>query len=263
MTTLAPVSAALLLTAIALQAEPELKGTPVELTQHLTAIPRVVALVGEGEIKVAADRALISVKVVTENKSLQEASRVNQELRAKMARVLADKGVPAERIQASKFSSTPKYGMFGDKARSYRVENTVRITAQDEKDFQAVAGLVDVTPEFRYESIEFERSDKEALRDKAVLQAIEKAAARKQLYEEKLGVKLSPRSFAEQVFAATPPVARRYYGKPTDSLAYAVTESASVPGRGAGDASEDELPTSFGELVFKAQVTVEYTVEAR
>ena len=81
---------ALLLNATIASAEPELKGTAVELTQYLTAVPQLVALTGESEMKVPADRAVVSLMVVTENKSLQEASRLNQEARARMLRLLVE-----------------------------------------------------------------------------------------------------------------------------------------------------------------------------
>jgi uncharacterized protein YggE len=254
--------ASLLLAATPVFAEPEIKGTPAELAQHLIAIPRTVSLVGEAEIKVPADRAITSIRVVTESKSLQEASRLNQELRAKMLGALAEKGIPADRVQASKFSSTPKYGVFGEKPKSYRVENVVKITTHDEKEFQAVAKLVDTTAEFRHESIEFERSDKETLKKRALEQAIDKATEKKRLYEEKLGVKLTPRNFEEvRATSATPLGARRMYAKTVESAVYAtdIKGGSSEPAEG----NEASLPTSFDELVFKAQVIVEYAVESK
>lgn len=110
----------LCLFAIQLRAEPEIKGSPAELTTYLAGVPKLVSITGESELKVTADRALISLKVVIENKSLQDASRANQEIRARILRTLAEQGVPNERVKASKFSSTPKYGVFREKARSYR-----------------------------------------------------------------------------------------------------------------------------------------------
>ena len=172
--------------AVNARAEPEVKGSPAELSAYLAGVPKLVSITGESELKVTADRALISLKVVTENKSLQEASRANQEIRAKVLRTLAEHGVPNERVKPSRFSSTPKYGVFREKAKSYRVENTVKITAQDEKEFQAVASLVDSLAEVRYESIEFEHSEKDSLKAKALAQAIDKATEKRKLYEEKL-----------------------------------------------------------------------------
>jgi len=243
-----------------LYAEPEIKGTAAELTEHLTTIPRTVVVTGESEVKVPSDRALISLAVVTEHRSLQEASRANQELRSRMIKALDGQGIPAARIQASKFSSTPKYGVFGDKAKSYRVENVVKITAQDEKEFQAVANLVDAHSEVRYESIEFDHSDKEGLKKKALSQAIEKANEKQRLYEERLGVKLTVKGFEEgRDPSSGSVVGRRMYGSYSKGASVTALRSG-TPGPGAVD---EELPTSFAELVFKAHIVIDYTVTAK
>jgi len=243
-------------------AQPELKGTANDLAQYLNNVPRTVAVTGEAELKKTADRALLFLRVVTENKSLQEASRVNQEIRSKMLRTLAERGMPADRVQASKFSSTPKYGMFGEKAKSYRVENVIKIAANDEKEFQAVAGLVDALPEVRYDGIEFEHSNKEEMKQKALEQAIDKATEKKRLYETKLGVKLTPKGFAEAnagVLAMAE--ARKVYG----SVSYRAKSEGvtSLPGPVGDPGDGGAMPNSFAELVYKAQVTVEYAVESK
>ena len=252
------------LIAVQLRAEPELKGSPAELTAYLSGVPQLVSIAGEAEVKVPADRALIALKVVTENKALQEASRTNQEIRARILRTLAERGLPAERIKASKFSSTPKYGVFKEKARSYRVENVVKITAHDEKEFQAVASLVDGMSEVRYESVEFEHSDKDGLKAKVLAQAIDKAHEKKKLYEEKLGVKLSPKSFNEGSVVPMPqPMLRRYMA---EKSAYPASVTP-LPGRAVapafdGDAVE-EMSASFNELIYTARVTIEYALEGK
>ena len=76
-------------------AEPELKGSPGELAAYLGAVPRTVSVPGESEVNVQADQALISLKVTTENKSLQDALRNNQEIRNKMFNTLKDRGMAA------------------------------------------------------------------------------------------------------------------------------------------------------------------------
>jgi uncharacterized protein YggE len=180
-----------------------------------------------------------------------------------MLRTLAERGIPADRVQASKFSSTPKYGLFGEKAKSYRVENVVKISANDEKEFQAVAGLVDTLPEVRYDSIEFEHSNKEELKRQALEQAIDKATEKKRLYEAKLGVKLTPKGFAENAIGVASPLPaayRSYVGKNYSSSSSSMTPLPNA----AGDVGEGEaMSNAFAELVYKAQVTVEYAVESK
>src|SRR5688572_24986304 len=137
-------------------ADPELKGSPAELTAYLANLPRTVSVAGESEVKVPADRAALTLKVVTESKSLLEALRANQEVRAKMISALKERGVPADRVQASKFSSSPRRGLFGDKAKSYRIENLVKVSVQDEREFQAVAQAVDGSHDIHYLNVDFE-----------------------------------------------------------------------------------------------------------
>lgn len=248
-------------------AEPELKGTAAELEQFLAHAPRTTTLTGESELKVPADRAVISLKVVTENRSLQEASRLNQDMRAKMLKALTDRGIPADRVQPSRFSSTPKFGVFGDKAKSYRVENVVKIKVQDEREFQAVTGLVDGSPEVRYESVEFEHSDKATLKRNALAQAVEKVVDKKRLYEEKLGVSLSVKGFSEGGVAAMPLQLRNRYVNMVPGYSagkrYVADLPQAAPGVAQTEAEVDEAPTAFGELVFVGRVTVEYAVEVK
>ena len=252
------------LVAVGGHAEPELKGSPAELSAYLVSVPKTVSIAGESELKVPADRALISLNIVTENKSLQDASRANQELRARILHTLEERGLPPERIKASKFSSTPKYGVFKEKAKSYRIESIIQITAHDEKEFQAVASIVDSLAEVRYESVAFEHSDKDGLKIKALTQAIEKANARKKLYEEKLGVKLMPKSFYEGGLVPIPQPLRGDYVAGKSVYPASVT---SLPGRAAAPGFDgvavEEMSASFNELVFTARVTVEYTVEGK
>src|SRR5689334_6625266 len=110
------------------QSQTEIKGSPAELAQFLAGVPKMVTISGEGEIKKTADRAIITLKITTENKSLQEAMRLNQDIRAKIVDHLKTQNIPADRVQAAKFSSTPNFGWFSEKAKSYRIENSMKIT---------------------------------------------------------------------------------------------------------------------------------------
>ncbi len=243
-----------------LSAEPELKGSPTELAAYLVTLPKTVSVAGDSEIKVQADRAIINLKVTSENKSLQEALRVNQEIRNKILNSLKDRDISTDRILASKFSSTPKYGMFSDKAKSYRVENIIKVTVRDEKEFQATAHLVDAFAEVQYLGIDFEHSDKEALKKKALAQALDDAADRKKVFEEKLGVKLMPKGFrglsaSEHDSIRRQPASRTgtVSGLLADPAFKVVTQSLSM----------NETGSSFDEIVFSAQVAVEYMVESK
>lgn len=178
-------------------ADPELKGSPGDLANYLANLPRTVSISGEAELKVEADRAAITLKVTTESKSLEEALKENQEARAKIFKMLAERGLPADRVKASRFSSSPRHGVFTDKVKSYKLENLLRVKVRDEQEFRAVAAVTDHVTEAQYVGIEFEHSDKEEMKRRVVNDALDKAANRKRLIEEKLGVTLRPRSLSE------------------------------------------------------------------
>jgi hypothetical protein len=246
-----------------LSAEPEIKGAPAELGNFLANVPRTVTITGEAELKVQADRAMISLKVNTENKSLQEALRSNQDVRNKVVKTLTDHGLAAEQIQASKFSSTPRYGLFGDKAKSYRVENVMKIAAHDEKQFQAAAQLVDALIELQYQGIQFEHSEKQALKDKALILAIENALARKQIFEERLGVTLIPKAFSNDAGVAQAQAPAMLKQESGSGFAKSLKGPTPIPGAVARGLEVEESMSPFGELIFVAHVAIDYSVEKK
>jgi len=238
-------------------AEPEIKGTAPELAQFLNGVPKTVAVTGEAEVRVPANRAVLSLKVVTENRSLQEALRANAELRGKLAEYLKKLGIPADRIQASKFSSTPKFGIFREKAKSYRVENVMRVSVQDEKEFQSATGAVDEWSEVQFDGVEFEYADKESQKQSAIARACDNASARKRIYEDKLGLKLVPARFNEGE------VAQRNAGPANYGLAKGYASTLPPQSSDSVEGAAQESVSSFGELVYTARVTVEYSVQPK
>jgi uncharacterized protein YggE len=248
------------LTTAGLSAEPELRGSPTDLTGYLAGLPRMVSVTGESEVKLPADRAMATLKISTENKSLQEALRLNQELRGKLIAALKELGLAADQIQAARFASTQKHGVFTEKAKSYRLDSFLKVTVRDEKEFQAVAGTVDRWAELHFLGIEFEHSNKEALKAKAVDQACDNAAERKKAFEDKLGVKLVAKRFSGGIVPPLVP-AKQGYGSGYASSLSVVRESAS-PSPADGNAIE-EAGSLFGELIYTARITVEYAVEGK
>src|SRR5580698_8194282 len=61
-----------------LHADPELRGSPYELEKFLSGVPKLVTITGESEIKLPADRAVVTLEISTESKYLQDALKSNQ-----------------------------------------------------------------------------------------------------------------------------------------------------------------------------------------
>ncbi len=243
-------------------AEPEIKGSAPELTQFLAGVPKTAAITAEAEVRVPAHRAVLSLRITTEHKSLQEALRYNNEVRGKLSERLKGLGISADRIQASRFSSTPKYGMFAEKAKSYRVENQVRITVNDDKEFQSAAGMVDLWSEVQYTGVEFEYTDRDASKQKALSQACDNANERRKMYEEKFGVKLTPVRFNEGDIAQME-LGRDYSGSSYGSRAANEAPAAPATRPYSSMTSSEGSASSFGELVYTARVTVECSVQSK
>jgi uncharacterized protein YggE len=252
------IIALLLLTAVTVSADPELKGSPAELKAYLSGLPSLVNIAGESEVKVPADRAQVTLKVSTESKSLVESLRENQGLRGKVAALLKENGIGADQVQAARFSSTQKYSVFSDKAKSHRVDNFLKITVRDEKEFQAVAGAVDRWPEVHFLGIEFEHVDKEAARARAKAKACDYAEERRKLYEGKFGVRLVAKSFTEVVVPSAP-VNNAVYGVSYAPVSKGMDRTTHLEGANA----VEESGSPFGELTYTARVVVSYAVEAK
>lgn len=231
-------------------AEPELKGSPAELSGYLTTVPGTVTITGDAEEKVQADRALVTLKVATEERSLEDALENNDKARAELTKKLIEKGIAEDRIKALSFSSTPQQGFFTDKVKKYKIENFVKVTVTGDQEFRAVAKLVDDLDEVDLGNIEFEHSQKDELQQKVLAKACDEATALKAIYEKHLGVKLTPKRF----WPTAVPVPRAAR-PPIQAAAFAKMDTLDLT-----SGAESSAPAFLSELEFRAEVVVEYTV---
>jgi len=131
--------------------EVELKGNPAELTAHLKTDREVVVLRGRATLEPQSNEGAVTISVTTEDGSLEQALRENQRIREEITGKLTKLGIAGDCIKISKFSSTPKYSIWTDKAKSYSVDNIVKISIKSEEDFQRVGKIVDGYKEVRYQ----------------------------------------------------------------------------------------------------------------
>ena len=92
---------------------------------------------------------------------------------------------------------------------------------------------------------------------KALRQACEDAAARKKIFEETLGVKLVAKRFFESALPEPLAQNRAHYSNDLSKTYLPSAQSGTAPGAIA------ETMSSFGELIFKAHVAVEYSLETK
>jgi uncharacterized protein YggE len=130
----------------------------------------------------------------------------------------------------------------------------MRISVQDEREFQSATGAVDAWAEVQYDGVEFEYADKEMQKQNAMAKACDNAGERKKIYEDKFGLKLTPVKFGEGE------VGQRN-ATPTNYAASRGRDYSS--GLSSDSSAASEAVSSFGELVYTAKVTVEYMVQPK
>ncbi|MBN2375189.1 MAG: SIMPL domain-containing protein [Sedimentisphaerales bacterium] len=233
-------------------AQTDRKFSTEDLSKKLLEATRITNIDGSAEIKVQADQAIVNARVTTESKTLKDALAKNQKLRGEIQKQLENKGITKDRIKASSFSSAPKYGLFGDK---YVVENLLKITLKDSKEFQVAAEIIDSNEEVKYEGIEFEHSNKDQLKKDALAKACDKVIEKQEIYEDKFDVKLQARSFNSP--SVTMINQSPSYGRRSAGVSY---KTANLEQSYSSDeAGLESTVTMFGEIVFRANITVEFT----
>jgi uncharacterized protein len=240
--------------------EPEPKGTPSELTAYLRGLQRsatLTELTGESKIEAQADKVIVELSIKTENSSLETCLKSNQETRETIITELIEAGIPADKINAESFSSTPGYGPTGNKPGKYKARNLVKITFTNKVDFQEIAKIVDQYSEVEYLGLTFKHSKENELKKQAAEQAIDDLMKKKAEYEKKLGVTLNLRSFSEETIVPQAPQTYDYNTKASSGEASPNSREMSK-----STALTEETAFPFCELVFATKVTGEFELRS-
>lgn len=240
-------------------AAPELKGAPEELSNYLLDGKRVIEIAADGEIKVQADRAIITLRVKTKDGAFAQALKLNRDARTRLGQQLQQAGIAPDRISAAKFSSVPNYGFFGDKPSSYEISNDVSVVVRGEDDMVAIAQAVDGMKEVSYLGAQFEDSNKKAHQANALDEALATVARKKSAYEKALGVTLAPLRISETSYHRATPVAMPAMHDRARAASPMQFKSNPEFAVESGDGS----PGEFGELRYESNVTAEYLVQVR
>lgn len=202
----------IILSPVFAHAEPEIKGTPNELFNYLTRLPKEVTITGVAHIKIQSESGVARIGIRTENPKLQIALENNQTLRNKIIAKLINQGVAKSNIKGTKFSSIPEYGYFSKKPSNYIVENVLNISIQKEAELQKLAAIVDEYKQVFYQGFELKEQAKEQIRQQLSKKALADAKARKKIYEDDLSIVLKPIAF-EESFSFEKPQLRQKHPK--------------------------------------------------
>ena len=173
----------------------EIRGEPEALRKFLHPHKSRVTLNAQVERRVYADQAIVSVLVKNDDKTLANAMQENARLRETLKTSLVSSAVSTDDIKNSQFSSSPQYGWFGDKPKSFEVINRVVVTINSEQALQALASVTDKFDEMSIVGTEFKHTTKDEVHGELKKEAMKKILIDKAYYENSLQVELKTVSF--------------------------------------------------------------------
>lgn len=258
----------LLVSATAALAEPEVKGSPTDVTGWLQQRTDRVRLFAYAEENAKADKATMRFSITTERSDLGEALAANQQLRGKAAEVLYANGIEKSAVKSSGFSSIPVRGFLGKRAASYEVQNKLSVEVSDEKQMQAAAELSKLK-EVTYAGVRFEYTKRDELRLALIQKATQKLNASREAYEKAMGVKLVPLVIGEQMVIGerSDDVETEAKWGPIrigqDSVGFTPVSASPASARfNKSEIQQEPVPAIFAnEMTFGLRIAAEYAIE--
>lgn len=238
------VASLILLLSLSVQAQPKLSGTPSELEPFLNGIPKTVTFTATAKELLSMNKAVIKLSVETESKQLSKALKENLSIRKVVRDKLESAGIDGAKIKESKFSSTPEYGFFDERPKSYKVENSLSIEIVNEAQMIAVATVSDELEQVHYLGSNPELEDKPESNQELLEKAIMLVQNKAELFKSQLGVELLAIEFQEHQ-NELPTVADQNYRRQKAKNLYSSVTNAE---------------TSFGHSTHYATVSVTYEV---
>ncbi len=159
---------------------------------------RTISLSASGAVKTTPDRVDITTGVTSEAPTAREALDKNTEAMTAIVEALKAEGIEAKDIQTVNFSVMPVYEQFppdgkprpAPRISAYRVINQVRILVRDTGKLGGILDKVVSLGANTIDSISFDVSEPEQLRNDARKLAVQTALANAKVYAEAAGVTL-------------------------------------------------------------------------
>lgn len=245
-------------TLLSVQAEPELKGKPEELQKYLNGVSADTRIRVSSKQTVKSDEAVISFVVSSSEDSLKEAIEENRNILAKVSAELLKSGIDRAKVSSKAFSTLPEYSFYSKKPTSYTTKKTVSVKIQSEDELIKVLGaLNEYEDQTRFLNLTFNFTDKEKIEKELLSENLKKAAERKAVFEQALGVKLRVKTFIEGKTQNDFPVKlnqQALYG-------YMSSGTRAVKSDGVQWQAIDQNQKGFSEFVIERELEIVYLVE--
>ena len=167
---------------------------PVTSPRH----PGPATLTAEALVRAESDEVHLRVRVVSTDKTLFTALRVNESARGTLVDALVKTGIPSEQIRPDRFATDTQRTPPSEKNKSATVSSDVGLRLTSEAQVQAAVQVI----ETRTDCTLLELVPADSLRIEHEREALEKALAelarQRALVEKGLGVVLRPREFTRE-----------------------------------------------------------------
>ena len=212
-------------------------------SQEQKQIP-MITVSGEGKVKVAPDKALISVSIETKGTKAEEVKRENDKKMDAILKFIKKTNIAKEDFQTQRVSLNPNYD-YEKKKHNYIATQTVQILLKDLSQYDVLMeGLVDEGIN-RIDNVEFKSSKMKELQSDARKLAIKDAKAKAEDFVSVLGQKTGKAlliSDNSQIYVPQPRM-------------YAMKASMTM------DEAAPKETLAIGEIEITANVSVSFSLE--
>ena len=215
-----------------------------------TPEPRLLSVTGEGIVYGRPDLALITLGVVSEARTAGEALTANSQSMTGITNELKGRGIEARDLQTANFSVEPIYSQppqtqdpaqpFEPKIVGYRVRNDLVLRIRDLAQVGAILDQVVTLGANSVSGPTFTVTEPAPLEDQARQLAVRDALRKANLYAGAAGIQLGPIHRIEEGSMQPP--------QPLQGQMMRM------------EAADSSVPIESGELEFRAQVSISWTI---
>ena len=211
--------------------------------QEQKQIP-MVAVSGEGKVKVAPDQASISISIETKGTKAEEVKRENDKKMDAILKFIKKSNIAAEDFQTQRISLNPNYD-YEKKKYNYIATQTVQILLRDLSKYDVLMeGLVNEGIN-RIDNVEFKSSKLTQLQSDARKLAMKEAKAKAEDFVSVLGQKVGKAILISDNSQSYHPQPRMYAMKSSMAM----------------DESATRETLAIGEIEITANVSVNFVLE--
>ena len=166
----------------------------VPMTDAVPSHHRTLSVAGEGILQVVPDKATVRFAVSTRHKDPEDARRLNAETSKQAMNAVRELNIEERKMKMQGLRLNPVHEYNQKQKRNeqvgYEAQRELTVEVEDLDTLPSLVSIVVQSGANRLQGVEYGLQDKEAARNQALVQAIEKARNKAQLMASTLSVEL-------------------------------------------------------------------------